>query len=83
MIEDIHFDKNYEPEILAKKLLRVNLSDIAAMGASPYGYTLNVAIPKKNRMDWLKKFSLGLKTDGKKYGIKLSRQTLSDLPGHM
>ena len=47
MIEDIHFDKNYEPEILAKKLLRVNLSDIAAMGASPYGYTLNVAIPKK------------------------------------
>ena len=47
MIEDIHFDKNYEPEILAKKLLRVNLSDIAQMGASPSGYTLNVAIPKK------------------------------------
>ena len=51
MIEDIHFDKNYEPEILAKKLLRVNLSDIAAMGASPYGYTLNVAIPKK--IEWI------------------------------
>ena len=77
MIEDIHFDKNYEPEILAKKLLRVNLSDIAAMGASPYGYTLNVAIPKKNRMNWLKKFSLGLKTDGKKYGIKLFGGDLS------
>ena len=47
------------------------------MGASPYGYTLNVAIPKKNRMNWLKKFSLGLKTDGKKYGIKLFGGDLS------
>ena len=47
LIEDIHFDKRYDPEILARKLLRVNLSDLAAMGASPYGYTLNVAIPKK------------------------------------
>ena len=47
LVEDIHFDKRYDPEILARKLLRVNLSDLAAMGASPYGYTLNVAIPRK------------------------------------
>ena len=47
LVEDIHFDKRYDPEILSRKLLRVNLSDLAAMGASPYGYTLNVAIPKK------------------------------------
>ena len=37
-------------EVLARKLLRINLSDVAAMGASPYGYTLNVAIPKKNEL---------------------------------
>ena len=71
MIEGVHFDKTYNPKILARKLLRINLSDVAAMGASPYGYTLNVAIPKKNRIGWLKKFSHGLDLDGKKFGIKL------------
>ena len=54
MIEGVHFDRTYNPEILARKLLRINLSDVAAMGASPYGYTLNIAIPKKNRINWLK-----------------------------
>ena len=65
MIEDVHFDNSYNPEILARKLLRINLSDVAAMGASPYGYTLNVAIPKRNRLRWLEKFSHGLNLDGK------------------
>ena len=46
MIEGVHFDRTYNQEIL-RKLLRINLSDVAAMGASPYGYTLNIAIPKK------------------------------------
>ena len=48
MIEDIHFDKLDDPFCLAQKLLRVNLSDIAAMGAQPYGYILNLSIPKLN-----------------------------------
>ncbi len=49
MIENRHFDKSYDPKFLAKKLIRINLSDIAAMGAKPYGYTLNIAIPKKKK----------------------------------
>ena len=77
MIEGVHFDNTYNPKILARKLLRINLSDVAAMGASPYGYTLNVAIPKKNRVGWLKKFSHGLDLDGKKFGIKLFGGDLS------
>ena len=77
MIEDVHFDNSYNPEILARKLLRINLSDVAAMGASPYGYTLNVAIPKRNRVRWLEKFSHGLNLDGKKFGIKLFGGDLS------
>ena len=77
MIEDVHFDNTYNPEILSRKLLRINLSDVAAMGASPYGYTLNVAIPKKNRERWLEKFSHGLNLDGKKFGIKLFGGDLS------
>ena len=78
MIEGKHFDKNYDPKILARKLLRINLSDIAAMGAVPYGYTLNVAIPKKNHNVWFKKFTSGLKLDGNKYGLKLFGGDLSE-----
>ena len=48
MIEKIHFFKNDPPELLARKLIRINISDLAAMGAEPYGYTLNLAIPHKN-----------------------------------
>ena len=33
MIEDKHFKKSTDPNLLAKKLVRINLSDIAAMGA--------------------------------------------------
>ena len=72
MIEGVHFDRTYNPEILARKLLRINLSDVAAMGASPYGYTLNIAIPKKKRINWLKKkFADGLKLDGQEFWDKI------------
>ncbi len=71
MIEDIHFDKLDDPFCLAQKLLRVNLSDIAAMGAKPYGYILNLSIPKLNHKLWLKKFCEGLANDTKKFNLKL------------
>ena len=71
MIEDIHFNRLDDPFCLAKKLLRVNLSDIAAMGANPYGYILNLSIPKLNHKTWLKKFCRGLAEDTKKFNLKL------------
>ena len=71
MIEDVHFDKFDNPFYLAQKLLRVNLSDIAAMGAIPYGYILNLSIPKLNHKLWLKKFCKGLEKDTKKFNLKL------------
>jgi len=46
MVEGIHFYKNDKPEEISRKLLRINLSDIAAMGAKPYGFFLNIALPK-------------------------------------
>lgn len=71
MIENIHFNPSDSPFLLAKKLLRVNLSDIAAMGSNPYGYLLNIAIPSKLTKDWLQNFCNGLKEDQKLYGMKL------------
>ena len=77
MIEDRHFDKSYDPLILSKKLLRINLSDIAAMGAIPYGFLLNISIPPKNYKNWLERFCLGLDQDMKKFNVKLFGGDLS------
>ncbi len=71
MIENVHFDKLDDPFCLAQKLLRVNLSDIAAMGAKPYGYMLNLSIPKLNHKSWLKKFCGGLAKDTERFNLKL------------
>ena len=71
MIEDKHFKKSIDPNLLAKKLIRINLSDIAAMGAVPDGIFLKIALPKSNVQDWLKAFTSGLKSDMKKFNLKL------------
>ena len=71
MIEDKHFEKSIDPNLLAKKLIRINLSDIAAMGAVPDGFFLNIALPKSKVQGWLKNFTTGLKSDMKKFNLKL------------
>ena len=70
MIEGTHFKNSDDPKKLAQKLIRINLSDLAAMGSLPYGYILNLAVPKICDK-WLKAFSAGLSVDSKKYKIKL------------
>jgi len=77
MVEDQHFKKKDDPKILAKKLVRINLSDIAAMGAVPYGFFLNLAVPRNNVDEWIKRFSLGLSEDIKQFDIKLFGGDLS------
>ena len=76
IVEGDHFQKNEKnPLLIAKKLLRVNLSDLASMGAIPFGYTLNLSLPKKlnkkRLINWVKLFAKGLKQDQLKYKIKL------------
>ena len=56
LIEGVHFLKDASPEDIANKSLLVNLSDMAAMGATPRWITLSLTLPKNNS-DWLKKFS--------------------------
>ncbi len=79
MIEGTHFKKNHDPEKLAQKLLRINLSDLAAMGSKPYGYILNLAMPNSSD-HWLKKFSNGLNKDSKKFKLKLFGGDISFSP---
>ena len=70
LIENIHFLKNTNPSHLGWKSLAVNLSDIAAMGATAKWATLSISLPKINHA-WLKKFSKGFFKCADKFGIDL------------
>ena len=59
LVEGRHFFINANPELLGRKALAVNLSDLAAMGARPIGFTLAIALPKVDTV-WLEAFTKGL-----------------------
>ena len=46
IVEKIHFKGDESPDLIAKKALRTNLSDLAAMGAQPEYYSLSISLPK-------------------------------------
>ena len=49
MVEGVHFLPDDPAETIGRKLLRVNLSDLAAMGAAPLGYLMTTAFPRGTR----------------------------------
>jgi len=62
LVEGRHFFSDVSPEALGHKALAVNLSDLAACGATPRAFTLALALPEMNeaREAWLESFSRGL-----------------------
>lgn len=71
LVEDVHFRAADPPDLVARKMLRVNLSDLAAMGARPLGYVMTTALPRRCGTDWLAGFSAGLAADQAEFGIGL------------
>jgi thiamine-monophosphate kinase len=63
MIEGVHFLPDEPPGLVARKLLRVNLSDLAAMGAVPLGYLVTAAWPETRDEAWIAGFAEGLAED--------------------
>jgi thiamine-monophosphate kinase len=59
------------PELVARKLLRVNLSDLAAKGATPLGYLLTTILPPACGEEWLAGFAAGLAQDQAEFAITL------------
>jgi len=59
LVEGRHFFAGADARMLGHKCLAVNLSDLAAMGARPLGFTLALALPEADP-DWLAGFSAGL-----------------------
>jgi thiamine-monophosphate kinase len=69
MVEGVHFLAEDPPETIGAKLLRVNLSDLAAMGAAPLGYLLTAALPRGTPDEWTAAFAAGLEADNRAFGV--------------
>lgn len=70
LVEGRHFLPKAEPRALGHKALAVNLSDLAAMGATPRWATLSLALPAVEP-EWLAAFSAGLFALAERYGVDL------------
>jgi thiamine-monophosphate kinase len=71
LVAGVHFLPDDPPRDIARKALRVNLSDIAAMGAVPKGYLLNLSLPDDVADTWLDAFVGGLEADQKEFRVTL------------
>src|SRR6516164_3805254 len=71
IVGGVHFFPDDPPEMVAKKALRVNLSDLAAKGAKPLGFLLTLALPEEIGDAWLAPFARGLGADAQAFGCPL------------
>lgn len=71
IVSGIHFLPDDPPETVARKALRVNLSDLAAKGAHPAGCLLTLALPEGTGHGWLHPFVSGLQSDCDLYACPL------------
>jgi thiamine-monophosphate kinase len=71
MVEGVHFPAGEAPDLVARKLLRVNLSDLAAKAAEPFGCFLAVAWPQAYGPEERAAFAKGLGQDLAAYGVAL------------
>ena len=71
LVAGIHFLPDDPAALVARKMLRVNLSDLAAMGAEPLGYLMTCCFPAGIDEGWVAAFAGGLAADQDEFGIYL------------
>lgn len=81
MVAGLHFLDSDPAGQVAQKLLRVNLSDLAAMGAEPLGYLLACTWPKGVEEGWVADFAGGLAEDQRSFGISVLGGDMTSTPG--
>jgi thiamine-monophosphate kinase len=80
IVEGVHFLADDPPDTVARKALRVNLSDLAAKGAQPAGFVLTLALRAANDA-WLAPFARGLGEDARQFGCPLLGGDTVSTPG--
>ncbi|HTO78455.1 MAG TPA: thiamine-phosphate kinase [Methylocystis sp.] len=81
LVASVHFFADDPPAAIAKKALRVNLSDLAAKGAEPLGFLLALALPQDWTNDWLAAFAQGLDEDAARFSCPLVGGDTVKTPG--
>ena len=81
LVAGVHFFADDPPGAIARKALRVNLSDLAAKGARPLGFLLSLALPTDWRDDWLAAFAEGLGADVSAFDCPLIGGDTVSTPG--
>jgi thiamine-monophosphate kinase len=81
VIAGVHFLPGDPPQCIARKALRMNLSDLAAKGAAPAGFLLSIALPAKTQESWIAAFAAGLGQDISQYGCPLLGGDTDHTPG--
>lgn len=81
VVEGVHVPRGERPELIARKLLRVNLSDLAAKGAEPWAYFLAVSWPTGTPYAAREAFAAGLAEDGAAFGLTLLGGDTTSTPG--
>jgi thiamine-monophosphate kinase len=80
IVEGVHFLADDPPDTIARKALRVNLSDLAAKGATPAGFVLTLALRTSDEA-WLTPFARGLGEDAELFGCPLLGGDTVSTPG--
>ena len=80
IVEGVHFLSDDPPDTIARKALRVNLSDLAAKGATPAGFVLTLALRDADE-GWLKPFARGIGEDAALFGCPLLGGDTVSTPG--
>lgn len=82
LVESVHFDLRYaSPEDIGHKALAVNLSDLAAMGATPRFAQVSLALPARKADAFLPGFYRGLAALARRFGVTVTGGNLSRSPG--
>lgn len=81
IIGGVHFFAEDEASMVARKAMRVNLSDLASKGARPLGFLVSLALPADIGADWLKGFAEGLRADAETYQCPLFGGDTDRTPG--
>jgi len=71
IVAGVHFLADDPPDLVARKLVRVNLSDLAAMGAAPVGLLMAACFGERVTTSWLEEFAEGLAADCETFGVSL------------
>ncbi len=83
LVAGVHFRRSDSPETVASRALRTNLSDLAAMGASPRHYLAALSWPRETDMAWRSAFVARLRAEQSRFGLSLVGGDTTSTPGSL